>query len=175
MLYSGTTQDFHKNVSKLPELVQKRLAGYWAEWRELSSKGSRHHAKPAHLEEEFTNLADRMALKETQIGDGIYRCDIGLGYRALGAKIRDASEKQRIVWFWAGSHADYDKLLKNGNDRKLIKTAASAGESHLEKHASWRRVRIKLPASLQAVHAPRLYPLRPGQGKAQITAAPAVR
>jgi hypothetical protein len=37
----------------------------------------------------------------------IYSVRIGLGYRALG--VRDGDE---IVWFWIGSHADYDRLLR---------------------------------------------------------------
>jgi hypothetical protein len=36
----------------------------------------------------------------------IYSVRIGLGYRALGTKDGDD-----IVWFWIGSHADYDKLI----------------------------------------------------------------
>ena len=36
----------------------------------------------------------------------IYSVRIGLAYRALG--VRDADE---IIWFWIGSHADYDRLL----------------------------------------------------------------
>jgi hypothetical protein len=38
----------------------------------------------------------------------IHSVRIGLGYRAIGVK-PSASE---IVWFWIGSHADYDKLIK---------------------------------------------------------------
>ena len=38
----------------------------------------------------------------------IYSVRIGLGYRALG--VRDA---ETIVWFWIGSHGDYDRLLAN--------------------------------------------------------------
>lgn len=37
----------------------------------------------------------------------IYSVRIGLAYRALG--VRDGNE---IIWFWIGSHADYDRLLK---------------------------------------------------------------
>ena len=36
----------------------------------------------------------------------IYSARIGKGYRALGQK-----DEKGIVWFWVGSHADYDKLL----------------------------------------------------------------
>jgi hypothetical protein len=31
---------------------------------------------------------------------------IGLSYRALGIDVHDG-----VVWFWIGSHSDYDKLL----------------------------------------------------------------
>ena len=32
---------------------------------------------------------------------------IGPGWRALGVDVEDG-----ILWFWIGSHADYDRLLK---------------------------------------------------------------
>lgn len=37
----------------------------------------------------------------------IYSARVGIGYRAVGA--RDGST---IVWFWIGSHAEYDQLLE---------------------------------------------------------------
>ena len=36
----------------------------------------------------------------------IFSARVGLGYRALG--VRDAGD---IVWFWIGSHAEYDRLV----------------------------------------------------------------
>lgn len=36
----------------------------------------------------------------------IYSARVGLGYRALGVLNDDT-----IVWFWIGSHADYDRLI----------------------------------------------------------------
>ena len=33
---------------------------------------------------------------------------IGLHYRALGV----SAEPDTIVWFWIGTHADYDRLLR---------------------------------------------------------------
>jgi hypothetical protein len=36
----------------------------------------------------------------------IYSARIGLGYRALGVRDGDT-----IVWFWIGSHAEYDRLV----------------------------------------------------------------
>jgi hypothetical protein len=35
----------------------------------------------------------------------------GLRYRALG--IDDPDETNTIVWFWIGSHAEYDRLVAN--------------------------------------------------------------
>ena len=37
----------------------------------------------------------------------IYSVRIGLNYRAVG--VREADE---IIWYWIGSHADYDKLIQ---------------------------------------------------------------
>jgi len=31
---------------------------------------------------------------------------VGVGYRALGLKVDDG-----IVWFWIGSHAEYERLI----------------------------------------------------------------
>jgi hypothetical protein len=39
--------------------------------------------------------------------DEIWSVWIGIDYRALGFKPR----VDEIVWFWIGSHTDYDKLL----------------------------------------------------------------
>jgi hypothetical protein len=36
----------------------------------------------------------------------IYSVRIGLAYRALGVR-----EDDEIIWFWIGSHTDYDRLL----------------------------------------------------------------
>jgi hypothetical protein len=37
----------------------------------------------------------------------IYAVRIGLAYRALA--VRDGED---LIWFWIGSHADYDQLLR---------------------------------------------------------------
>jgi hypothetical protein len=36
----------------------------------------------------------------------VYSARIGIGWRALGVRKKDA-----VVWFWIGSHAEYDQLL----------------------------------------------------------------
>jgi hypothetical protein len=37
----------------------------------------------------------------------IYSVRVGLNYRAVGAR-----EGDEIVWFWIGSHAEYNKLIR---------------------------------------------------------------
>ena len=47
-----------------------------------------------------------LQFKKVDDGNLIYSARVGLGYRALGQMDGDD-----IVWFWIGSHADYDRLL----------------------------------------------------------------
>ena len=54
-------------------------------------------SNPAHPSLHFKKLE----------GEGdIYSARIGLGYRALAVM-----KKHRIVWYWIGSHSDYDRLV----------------------------------------------------------------
>ena len=45
------------------------------------------------------------SLQLKKIGD-LWTARVGLHYRVLGA-----DEGDTIVWYWIGSHAEYDKLL----------------------------------------------------------------
>ncbi|MFA4903709.1 MAG: hypothetical protein WC600_13320 [Desulfobaccales bacterium] len=38
----------------------------------------------------------------------VFSIRVGLGWRALGVK-----SNNHMIWFWIGSHADYDKIIKN--------------------------------------------------------------
>ncbi|WP_129628458.1 hypothetical protein [Candidatus Oscillochloris fontis] len=42
------------------------------------------------------------------IAPSVYSVRIGIHYRALGVRVKN----DEIVWFWIGSHAEYDKLIK---------------------------------------------------------------
>ena len=87
MIQSRTTKHFWRLFSKLPLDVQKE-----------ARRGYRHFRdNPAHPGLQF---------KKVQGEENIYSVRIGLGYRALAAM-----EGNRIVWYWIGSHADYDRLL----------------------------------------------------------------
>jgi hypothetical protein len=54
-------------------------------------------ANPHHRSLEFKRVGMRLP---------IYSVRIGLHWRALGAM-----ENDTIVWFWIGSHAEYDGLV----------------------------------------------------------------
>ena len=71
----------------------------------------------AALPDDVQKLADRcyIALKSNPTHPSLHykaigrfrSVRVGLHYRALGVSVDDG-----VVWFWIGTHADYDKLLK---------------------------------------------------------------
>lgn len=46
--------------------------------------------------------------KQVHHSKPIYSARVGLGYRALAVKDGDA-----IIWFWIGTHADYNQLVSS--------------------------------------------------------------
>jgi len=74
-------------------------------------------ALPAHVQQQardayaiFQRNANRPGNRFKQVDAGpppVYSARVGIAYRALGTVQGDT-----VVWFWIGSHADYDKLLK---------------------------------------------------------------
>jgi hypothetical protein len=58
----------------------------------------------------FKRNPSHPSLRFRQIGSSgtIYSVRIGIGYRALGRRETD----DLIVWFWIGTHAEYDRLLQ---------------------------------------------------------------
>ncbi len=47
-----------------------------------------------------------LRFKQVHASRPIFSARVGLAYRALA--VRDQDE---VIWFWIGSHADYDDLL----------------------------------------------------------------
>jgi hypothetical protein len=85
---SLTTERFRKAFAALPSDVQRQAR---KAYRQFSSD-------PNHPSLHF---------KEVHPSRPIYSARVSLGYRALGMK-----EADEIVWFWIGSHSDYDKLIR---------------------------------------------------------------
>jgi hypothetical protein len=87
LIESRTTRQFWRLFSKLPDEVQ----------REAKRAYRLFLSDPAHPGLQFKKLDGE---------DAIYSARIGLDYRALGVM-----KKSRIVWYWIGGHADYDRLV----------------------------------------------------------------
>ncbi|MEM8544113.1 MAG: hypothetical protein AAGF66_09000 [Cyanobacteria bacterium P01_H01_bin.119] len=85
---SSTTKDFRKRLHQLPTLVQEQAHKAYALWR----------TDPYHPSLQFKRVSQRQP---------IYSARISLNYRALGLL-----EQEHIYWFWIGTHAEYDELLK---------------------------------------------------------------
>ena len=83
---SSTTRRFRKAYADLPEGVQRKARLAYQLFRE----------SPYHPSLQFKKVDE----------PDIYSVRVGLGYRALG--IMDDSD---IVWFWIGSHSEYDKFI----------------------------------------------------------------
>ena len=84
---SRTTERFRKAFQKLPLHVQRKASEAYRLWRQDHWHSS-------------------LQFKQVHDIKPIYSVRIGIGWRALGVKTDDT-----IVWFWIGSHADYDNLL----------------------------------------------------------------
>jgi len=87
---SELTNDFVQRFAQLPERVKQTARKNYKLWKE----------NPTHPSLEFKKL-------NTQ--EPLYSIRVGIGWRAVG--VLKTSDK--IVWFWIGSHSEYDKLLKN--------------------------------------------------------------
>jgi hypothetical protein len=84
---SHITRQFREAFENLPKEIQERARKTYALWE----------TNPSHPGLKF---------KQVQAHEQIYSVRIGIGWRALG--IRDGDT---MIWFWIGSHADFDKLV----------------------------------------------------------------
>lgn len=85
---SSVTQEFRQRLAQLSEVVQAQAARAYALWR----------SDPYHNSLQFKRVSQRQP---------IYSVRVGLGYRALGLR-----EGEHVYWYWIGSHAEYDELLR---------------------------------------------------------------
>ncbi|RYZ74375.1 MAG: hypothetical protein EOP09_00550 [Proteobacteria bacterium] len=79
------TPRFWQAYDKLPLEIQRLADKNYALWQ----------ADPAHSSLHFKKVGRFWSVR------------IGLNYRALGVGAPD----ETLVWFWIGSHAEYDRLL----------------------------------------------------------------
>ncbi len=85
---SVTTTKFRKAFDKLPEEIQQRARNSYNVWKQ----------DPYHTSLHF---------KQVHQHQPIFSVRVGLSYRALGVK-----EGDTIIWFWIGSHEEYNKLIR---------------------------------------------------------------
>jgi hypothetical protein len=87
LIQSRTTRQFWRSFSDLhPDVQQEAKRAYRL-----------FQTNPAHPGLHFKKLEGE---------DNIYSARIGLDYRALAVMKRD-----RVVWYWIGSHSEYDRLV----------------------------------------------------------------
>jgi hypothetical protein len=84
---SRTTRGFRELFSSLPAHVQRQAREAYRLFRQDPSHPGLH-------------------FKQVNIDPPLYSARVGISYRAVGAR-----EGDTIVWYWIGSHADYDQLL----------------------------------------------------------------
>ncbi len=87
-MISHTTEQFRKLLAQLPKGIQKQ-------------------AKEAYLQFEKDPYHPGLRFKRVHSWRPIYAVRISREYRALGVQ-----RENEIIWFWIGSHSDYDKVLK---------------------------------------------------------------
>ena len=84
---SRTTERFRKSFAQLPTRAQRQARQAYQRFRQ----------NPNH---------PSLRLKKVHSTRPIYSVRISLDYRALGVR-----ESDEMIWFWIGSHGDYEKLL----------------------------------------------------------------
>ena len=84
---SRTTRAFRELLAELPERVQVQ-------------------AREAYRLFTLDPVHPGLRFKQVHTPPPTYSARVGIGYRAVGVSV--AGE---IVWYWIGSHADYDRLL----------------------------------------------------------------
>jgi hypothetical protein len=85
---SQLTDDFIQCFQRLPNRIKRKSRKNYKLWEQ----------NPYHPSLEF---------KKVHPSKPIYSVRVGIGWRALGI-----IEGDTIIWFWIGSHDEYEKLLR---------------------------------------------------------------
>jgi hypothetical protein len=85
---SDLSDDFLACFARLPRRIQEQARKNYRVWK----------SNPAHPSLDFKRVGKKSP---------VYSVRVGIGWRALGLL-----EEDTVLWFWIGSHAAYDKLLK---------------------------------------------------------------
>ena len=85
---SFITKRFREAYTVLPEHIKQLTLKNYKIWLTDSSYPSLHYKQVHNIKP-------------------IYSARVGIAYRVLGIQ-----QDESMIWFWIGSHSDYDKLLK---------------------------------------------------------------
>ena len=88
-MQSSRTKNFRKLFAVLPQRIKETSYKNYELWKE----------NPFHPSLEF---------KKVKPQENIWSVRVGIGWRALGVIKKN---EDKIVWFWIGSHSEYDKIL----------------------------------------------------------------
>jgi len=86
---SVTTARFRKFLNQLPAAIRQQARDAYILFQE----------NPRHPSLRFKRIHPTLP---------IYAVRIGVHYRAVGVR-----EGDTLIWFWVGSHADYDRLISH--------------------------------------------------------------
>ena len=86
---SHTNKQFRKLLQELPADVQKQARQAYSTWMR----------DPWHPSLRF---------KQIHATEPIYSVRVSMGWRTVGMRSGDT-----VIWYWIGSHADYDRLIAN--------------------------------------------------------------
>lgn len=92
---SRTTAEFRKLFANLPEQIQEQTR---AAYRQFKAAYRQFKEDPNYPSLRFKKVHPELP---------IYSVRIGRNYRAVGQLDGDT-----VIWFWIGSHADYNSLLE---------------------------------------------------------------
>jgi len=87
-MISHATADFWACFVKLPSCVQQTAKSAYVLWS----------ADPRHPSLHFKPVPTA--------GEDVWSVRVGIHWRALGVRADGT-----MIWFWIGSHADYDRLI----------------------------------------------------------------
>lgn len=86
---SRTTRRFRNQLQTLPDSVQQQAKKAYQHFK----------ANPWH---------NALCFKQVHPTRPIYSVRVTKGYRAVGKR-----DDKGVLWFWIGSHADYDELIRH--------------------------------------------------------------
>ena len=87
-------------------MISRTTDRFWECYRELPEQ-TRKEARKAYAAFKKNPYHPGLHFKRIHSTRPIFSLRITKDYRAIGIQ-----EDERIIWFWIGSHGDYDKLVK---------------------------------------------------------------